>query len=187
MARKTTRKRAGTTALVIIDMMNTLDFPEGPRLAKRATPAARRIARLKTRFVSRGLPVVYANDNFGAWHMDFRELVDACAQGPGRALVEALRPDDTDYYVLKPRHSVFFETPLRMLLAQLRVSRVVLCGVATDACVLASAIDAHMHGYVTFVPSDCVQAETTPRNAGALRLMRVSFQVDTTESTRLRL
>ena len=181
--------RAATmrTALIIVDMMNTLDFPEGAVLARRAAPVARRIARLRHRFYARKMPVVYANDNFGEWHMDFRELVDRCAQGPGRGLVEVLRPGDTDYYVLKPRHSAFFDTPLPMLLAQLRVARVVLCGIATDVCILASAIDGYMRGYSVVVPADCVQAETASRNASALKVMRDSFSVTTLESRHLRL
>jgi nicotinamidase-related amidase len=175
------------TALVVIDMMNLLDFRNGAQLARRSMPAVRRMARLKERFVDAGAPVIYANDNFGQWQMDFRTLVEHCAQGPGAAWVEALRPQPDDYYILKPRHSVFFETPLRVLMDQLRIARVVLCGVATDACVLASGIDAHMHGFETIVPSDCVQAETTARNVGALRLLRESFQVDTRASRSIRL
>ena len=178
---------SATTALLIVDMMNTLDFPNGPKLARRGLVVARRIARLKRRFSKRGLPVIYANDNFGAWHVDFRTLVEACAKGPGGAWVEALRPDESDYYILKPMHSAFYATPLRVLLQQLCVERVVLCGVATDACIAATAIDAHMGEFDVVVPADCVQAETAPRNAAALRLLRTSFQVDTRTADRIRL
>jgi nicotinamidase-related amidase len=175
------------TALLIVDMMNMLDFPEGALLARRAAPVARRIARLKQRFVERGAPVVYANDNFGAWHMDFRTLVEVCAQGTGREWVDALRPDGTDYYILKPKHSAFFATPMRVLLGQLHVGRLVLCGVATDVCIAATAIDAHMHGFEVIVPADCVQAETAARNAAALRWLETSFQVNTGPAARVRL
>ena len=138
--------QANATALIIVDMMNTLAFPEGARLARRALPAAQHIAKLRTRFNARKAPVIYANDNFGAWHADFRTLVERCAAGKGAQLVELLRPGDDDYYILKPRHSAFFATPLDILLRQLRVQRVVLCGIATDLCVAASAIDARMLG-----------------------------------------
>jgi nicotinamidase-related amidase len=96
--------------------------------------------------------------------------------------VEALRPHAGDYYILKPQASAFFATSLRVLLGQIRVRRVVLCGVATDACITATAIDAHMHGFEVIVPADCVHAETTPRNVAALRLLGTSFGVDTRAS-----
>jgi nicotinamidase-related amidase len=180
-------RKSGTTALVIVDMMNTLAFPEGVRLARRALPAARRMAQLKARFIARNAPVVYANDNFGAWHADFRTLVERCAAGKGAALVELLRPDDDDYYILKPRHSAFFATPLDILLRQLGVERVVLCGIASDMCVAASAIDARMLGYTVHVPADCVQAETGARNTAALRVLRESFEISTVDAAYVRL
>ena len=187
MPKRTTSNPSATTALLIVDMMNTLDFPEGAALARRGLPVARRIARLKQRFGEKNFPVIYANDNFGAWHMDFRTLVEACAQGKGGAWVEALRPEADDYYILKPMHSAFFATPLRVLLDQLGIKRVVLCGVATDACIAATAIDAHMDTFEVIVPADCVQAETATRNTAALRLLRTAFGVDTRTAARIRL
>lgn len=175
------------TALLIIDMMNTLDFARGASLARKGAPVAHAIARLKRRFVEKQLPVVYANDNFGAWHMDFRTLVEVCAQGRGAGWVDALRPEPDDYYILKPMHSAFFATPLRVLLDRLDVRRLVLCGVATDACIAATAIDAHMEAYSVIVPSDCVLSETSARNTGALRLLRTAFEVDTRTAARIRL
>ena len=181
------KKPGRASALIIVDMMNLLDFPEGPALARRALPAAKRTAALKRRFVERRLPVVYANDNFRQWHLDFRALVELCAQGTGAKLVEWLRPDDGDYYVLKPRHSAFFATPLHVLLDELKVGRVVLCGIASDMCIAASAIDAHVHGYEAVVPSDCIQAETGARNKAALKQIGESFGLATTPSRYLRL
>lgn len=175
------------TALVIVDMLNLLDFPEGASLAKRALPAAKRTATLKRRFVEHAQPVVYANDNFGQWHMDFRQLVELCAQGTGAKLAQLLRPADDDYYILKPRHSAFFATPLHVLLDELEVGRVVLCGIASDMCIAASAIDAHVHGYEVVVPADCIQAETGARNRAALKQIGESFGIATTESRYLRL
>ena len=180
------KKPGRATALIIVDMMNLLDFPEGASLARRALPAAKRMATLKQRFVDRELPVIYANDNFGQWHLDLRELVELCAQGTGAKLAQLLRPDENDYYVLKPRHSAFFATPLHVLLDELQVGRVVLCGIASDMCIAASAIDAHVHGFVVIVPADCIEAETGARNRAALKQIGESFQLATTESRYLR-
>jgi len=181
MARKPTR-----SALVIIDMINTLDFPEGPRLLRHALPAARRIARLKARCADAGVPAIYVNDNFTRWRNDFGELVAICSQPDARGapLARLLAPETTDYIILKPQHSAFYNTPLEVLLQQLRVGRVILTGIAGDHCILASAFDAHMRELEVMVPRDCIASITPARNRNALAVLR-SLGVDTTGSARL--
>ncbi|MDB6153365.1 MAG: isochorismatase hydrolase, partial [Chthoniobacteraceae bacterium] len=51
--------------LLLVDVINDLDFPEGQKLLRFALPAARRIAALKKRLSKRGIPAIYVNDNFG--------------------------------------------------------------------------------------------------------------------------
>ncbi|MGN7830069.1 cysteine hydrolase family protein [Pseudoxanthomonas sp. 22568] len=151
-------------ALLIIDMINLFDFPGGAALARQARPLARRLQALKQRFHQAGAPVVYVNDNFMHWQADFKELVAICAhpRAPGAEIAERLRPGPEDYYVLKPKHSAFLCTPLALLLAKLGVRRLVLTGIAADACILATAMDAHAREYALEIPRDGV-ASRTPR------------------------
>lgn len=181
------RKPATRSALVIIDMINALDFPEGPRLLRHALPAARRIARLKQRLKPRGIPTIYVNDNFTHWLNDFGELVAICSQpdAPGAPLAQALAPETDDYTILKPHQSAFYNTPLEVLLAKLEVRRVILTGVAGDHCILASAFDAHMRELEVVVPQDCIASVTPARNRNALAVLR-NLGVDTVPSARLR-
>ena len=96
-------------ALLLIDVINDFDFSEGDQLLKHARPMARILLRLKRRAQKAGVPVIYVNDNFGRWRSDFRRTVDYCERhGRGRDIVELLRPEENDYFVLKPKHSVFF-------------------------------------------------------------------------------
>lgn len=175
------RRHEAPSALVVIDMINALDFAGGAALLRSALPCARRIALLKSRVSALGLPVIYANDNYGQWRSDFRQVVAACAQegSRGAALARLLQPQPDDYFVLKPQHSAFHGTPLERLLADLGVRRLVLTGIAADSCVLATALAAHMRGYSLYVPTDCVAAESPARKRRSLDLLRVSFQVDT--------
>src|SRR4051794_7275526 len=92
------------TALLIIDVINDLDFPEANQLLRYAPAMARQIARLKERAKKARIPVIYVNDNFGRWRSDLRRLVEHCRKGKGREIVDLLRPDDDDYFVLKPKH-----------------------------------------------------------------------------------
>ena len=165
-------------------MINALDFPEGEKLLATAKPAARRIAALKQRLKPRGVPVIYVNDNYGQWRSDFKQVVARCAapDSLGAPLVTLLRPEEDDFFVLKPERSGFRDTPLRMLLGKLDAKTLILTGIALDACVLATASDANMHGFKLHVPSDCVASETPGRRTASLKLLRDSLQVDTRPS-----
>lgn len=176
-------------SLIIIDMINTLDFPEGRRLLRHAIPVSARIARLKGRCRAAGVPVIYANDNYGQWRSDFRDVVAICSHAGalGAPLAAALPPQQDDYFVLKPMHSGFFQTPLEALLQSLGTTRLILTGLAGDSCVLATATDARMRGFEVLVPADCTASITKPRNDGALRLLKESLLIDTRVSSRIRL
>lgn len=175
------------TALLIIDMINALDFDGGPALLRRALPAAQRIARLKKRAVEAGVPVIYANDNYGQWRSDFRQVVEFCGHRGrrGEALVQLLSPGLDDYFVLKPRHSAFHQTPLPLLLGDLGARCLILTGVAADNCVLATATDARVHGFDLLVPADCVASETRARTARALAQLGDTLEADTRISSRI--
>src|SRR4051812_27579307 len=108
-------------ALLLIDVVNDLDFPEADQLLRHALPMARRIAALKQKARRAGVPVVYVNDNFGRWRSDLNAQVRHCtADGcRGKPVVDLLRPEADDYFVLKPKHSGFFSTTLDTLLEYL--------------------------------------------------------------------
>lgn len=101
-------------ALIIIDMINDLEFPGATDMFNAAVRAAENIALLKERARQEKLPVIYANDNFGRWRSNFVDITQYCLQSDvrGRPLVEILKPVSDDYFVLKPRHSAFYATPL---------------------------------------------------------------------------
>jgi nicotinamidase-related amidase len=170
------------TALLLVDVVNPLDFDGGEALFEHAMPAVRNIARLRRRAREEGLPAIYVNDNFDAWHLGFRELIERFrAPGVrGAPLVEMLEPDPKDdLFVLKPLHSGFYKTSLDVLLDRLRVHTVIVTGLAGDFCVLFTANDAYMRGFDVIVPSDCVASEKPSDNEQALRQMRRALKADT--------
>ncbi|MBY0229295.1 MAG: cysteine hydrolase [Gemmataceae bacterium] len=168
-------------ALLLVDVINPLDFDEADDLLRHALPAARRIAALKERARAAGVPVVYANDNFGRWRSDLRAIVERCLEPgcKGRPLVELLRPGEEDYFVLKPMHSAFYGTVLDTLLRDLGTRAVVVCGFAGDLCVFFSANDAYMRGLRLVVPSDGSASNTAEEQEQALRHMRKALKADT--------
>ena len=172
------------TALVLIDVINPIDFEGGERLLRYALPMALALAALKQRTKAAGIPVIYANDNFGRWRSDFPRIVEHCLQSDvrGKPVVEQLRPEDDDYFVLKPKHSAFFQTNLEILLKYLEVSTLILSGMAGDICVLFSANDAYMRDFRIVVPPDCTASEESERNRQVLALMQRVLKAELTMS-----
>jgi nicotinamidase-related amidase len=87
--------------------------------------------------------------------------VERCTQDDalGRDIGRLLLPDEDDHFVIKPKHSAFFHTPLDLLLQHLGVHTVVIAGIAGDSCVLSTALDAHMRDYrVRIVQAACASA-----------------------------
>jgi nicotinamidase-related amidase len=176
-------------ALLLVDVINLFDFPDGAKYAKAWLPSARRIARLRDRAHKAGVPVVYVNDNFGRWRSDFKTLVSICSEPgrPGAAIAQLLQPSDEDFFVLKPHLSGFHQTPLNMLLESGGVGTVVLAGWAADDCILFTAADAHMLHYRVAVPSDCVASEEDKERRHILAKMRKFLKANTSTSAGMRL
>lgn len=174
-------------ALLIVDMINDFEFPGGEELFAAALPAAKRIAELKRRAADAGIPILYINDNFGKWRSDFREQVRHCLENGvrGEAVVRLLQPAENDYFILKPKHSAFYETPLHLLLNYLRVRTLILTGIAGDSCILFTAADAFLRDYHLFVPSDCTASQTSEDNERSLQQMRKALDTDTRPSFEL--
>ena len=174
-------------ALLLIDVINDLDFDGGEQLLTHALPMARRLADLKQRAKNAGIPAIYVNDNFGRWQSDFRKLLDHCLRDEclGKPVVELLRPDEDDYFVLKPKHSGFFSTTLDILLDYLQARTVILTGIAGNICVLFTANDAYMRDLHLVVPADCVASTEREDNEHALEQMRAALKADTTSSIEL--
>jgi nicotinamidase-related amidase len=175
-------------ALLLVDVINDLDFPGSEALVKAAEVAAEPLGRLAARARVAGAPVIYVNDNFGRWRSDWRTVVAECEaeEAPGRRVSQRLRPTDDDYFVLKPKHSGFFSTPLDILLRYLKVDTLVITGFAADICVLSTANDAYMRDYRVVVPRDCVASNTRAKTEFTLQEIREVLKGSTPLSTSVR-
>jgi len=174
-------------ALVLIDVINDLEFEGGEQLLNQALLAARHIATLKENAKSAGIPVIYVNDNFGRWRSDFKKIVEHCLEPDvrGRPLAEILAPQEDDYFVLKPKHSGFFQTTLDLLLEYLGARTLVLAGIAGNNCVLFTANDAYMRDYKLFIPSDCSVSIEPTENEYALKQMQQVLKADIRPSDKI--
>jgi len=175
------------TALLIIDMINDMQFPEAPMLLEFAIPMAKRIKALAARARAAGVPVIFVNDNFGRWRSDFKALVAHCLHSRGKKLAQMLKPKAKDYFVLKPKHSAFHSTTLDLLLKHLGTRRLILTGMASNICVLFTANDGYLRDFKLVVPSDCVCANTQEDNDHALAQMKKILKADIREAPKIKL
>ncbi|GGB39054.1 isochorismatase [Sphingomonas metalli] len=176
-----TEPAAGGTALVIIDMINRLDFEDAPDIIAAAEEAAQAIRRLRDAADACGVPAIYVNDNGGKWHSDRSALIEEVrgANPVARRIVDLLAPREQDYFVIKPQFSGFYATNLPVLLPRLGASRLILTGIAADICVLFTAADAHMREYDLWVPPEGVASFDARRTNWALEIMAKSMAADT--------
>jgi nicotinamidase-related amidase len=177
---KSRRENRSEFALLLIDVINPLEFPEAPQVQRFVPGMTRVLRRLKARARKLGVPTIYVNDNFGRWRSDLRQQVQYCQdrKSRGAELAVALQPENEDYFVLKPKHSGFFGTALETLLRSLEASSLILTGIAATSCILATAIDAHMRNYRLFVPRDGTISNTAAETRAALKLMKDYLRAD---------
>ena len=175
------------SALILLDVITNFEFEDGDALLKRTLPMARNLARLKLRAKKAAVPVIYVNDNFGSWQEDFKTMSEQFvrADAKGRKVVELLKPESDDYYVLKPHRSAFYSTTLELLLRDLKIKTLLLTGITTDICVLFTANDAYMRGFELHVPADCVTAVKPTYSRQAMEFIERVLKANTRKSTEI--
>jgi nicotinamidase-related amidase len=159
------------SALIVIDMLNAYDHPDAEQLTRSVEHALPAISGLLGRAADEDVPTIYVNDNFGAWKSNRDELLEAALGGQFAHLVEPVAPKDDALFVVKARHSIFFQTPLEYLLGTYEVDRVVLVGQVTEQCVLYSALDAYIRHLDVVVPRDAVAHIHAHLAEAALQMM----------------
>jgi nicotinamidase-related amidase len=162
-------------ALVVIDMLNSYEHEDAEALVPSVRDVLPFVQQLIKRARDASVPVIYVNDNFGRWRSHHGELLDAALAGRHPELVEPVVPDEDSLFVVKARHSIFYETPLHYLLGQLGVQHLVLCGQVTEQCILYSALDAHIRHVDVSIARRTVAHIDSELADAALRMMETNM------------
>jgi nicotinamidase-related amidase len=175
-------------ALLLIDVINHFEFPDGDQILRQAVRVSDNIARLKTRAAAAGIPIIYINDNFGDWRSERSALLSYClrSDAKGAKFVQKLQPTSKDYFVLKPMHSAFYQTPLEVLLQRLKRDSLILSGLTTNSCIMCTAQDANMRNFKLYVPVDCSSARTAAEHRTAIRHLQSMVGANVKASPSLR-
>jgi nicotinamidase-related amidase len=167
------------TALIVVDMLNSYEHADAEKLTRsveESLPAMESL--IKRAAGGQDALTIYVNDNFGAWTSNRNELVETVLSGKFKHLVEPIAPAEDTLFVVKARHSIFYQTPLEYLLQQNDVERVVLIGQVTEQCILYSALDAYIRHFQVTVPRDAVAHIHEHLADASLELMEVNMEAE---------
>jgi nicotinamidase-related amidase len=162
------------SALIVVDMINAYEHPDAEPLTRSVEQVVPTIERL----IDDSDLTIYVNDNFGHWRSDHRALIDRALASDAAPLVEPLVPDEDAMFVVKARHSIFYETPFGYLLTQEGIEEIVLTGQATEQCILYSALDAHIRHIPVVVPREAVAHIHADLAEAALRMMELNMEAE---------
>jgi len=168
-------------------MLNPYEHPQADRLAERVADALPGVRALLGRAGEEGTAVVYVNDNYGDWNSSSEELARQAMGGAHPELVEPVLPRKGQSFVVKARHSTFYQTPLEYLLDQMAVGRLVFSGQVTEQCILYSALDAYVRHFDVVVATDAVAAIYDDLGAAALKLMERNMGAELTTAAAVEL
>ena len=173
-------------AVVVIDMhRGSIDAP-GTVYVPEGRSIVRPLARLLDSARDAGVPVVYIVHQIRPDGSDARspfwEEAETVAdlypnvreQVVGSAWTEiasGLDPRDGDHVLPKKRYGAFSGNDLAFLLKNLRVETLVISGVETEICVIATAFHAFNEDYRVVVPRDGVAALDPDLGDAALRIV----------------
>ena len=169
----------------MVDMVNSYDFEDAERLRASVGETLPCMVDLVRRAQEEGVRTIYVNDNYGDWQMGRAELVESTLAGDYPDLVEPIAPGDDVDFVVKARHSIFYETPLEYLLRQGGLEELILIGQVTEQCILYSALDAYIRHFRVHVPPDAVAHIHEDLAKAALKMMEINMDADLTPAAEL--
>jgi nicotinamidase-related amidase len=167
------------TAVIFIDVINDFQFNGGGKLLIHTKEILPNLLKLRNFAVDYQLPIIYVNDHYGLWKTDSKSIIDYCTNEGSKDIIEQIKPKPNDFFLIKPQHSAFFQTPLQSLLYDLGKTHLILAGIAGDICVLFTAKDAYMYQYSMHIPKNCMASEEKNGNDYALYLMESVMKANT--------
>jgi nicotinamidase-related amidase len=168
----------GHTALIVVDMLNPYGHEDADLLTVSVAEAIGPMRELIDRARESDVPVIYVNDNHGDWTSSSEKIVECALKGARPDLVEPIVPPEGATFVIKARHTTFYQTPFEYLLRQRDISRLVMTGQVTEQCVLYSALDAYVRHFQVAVPSDAVAHIHSNLAEAALEMMARNMKAE---------
>ncbi|PEL06148.1 cysteine hydrolase family protein [Bacillus sp. AFS017336] len=166
------QKNKQLPALLIVDLINSFTFKHGSILLEKSLHMIPKINYLRELFKNKKLPIVYVNDYYKIENPTPEKLIKYCINPLSYDLISHIKPSDEDYFIFKPNYSGFYLTKLEDLLNELKVTHLVIVGVAGNRCVLFTANDAFMRNYNLIIPQDAISSVTDYDESVTIYMMK---------------
>ena len=173
------------TALLIIDVINHFQFEYGSSLQEQSIQLLPSLLQLKEKAKNTQIPIIYINDHYNLWQADFKKIIRHCTTTANKDYLMQIKPNEDDYFLIKPKHSAFYGTALNTLLFHLKIKKLIITGIAGNICVLFTANDAYMRDYKLYCPKDCIASVNEQDNMYALTMMKNVLKANITVSNQL--
>jgi len=172
------------SALIVVDMLNRYEHDDAEALRRSVAQALPAMVELRDRAIDAGVRLIYVNDNYGEWSAGRAEISGRALRGSDPALVAPILPPPDAAFIVKARHSIFFQTQLDYMLRREGLGRLILIGQVAEQCILYSALDAYVRHYEVTVPRDAIAHIHADLAEAALRMMEVNMRAEITTAAR---
>ena len=129
------------------------------------------IQRLLEQELVQGSKVFFIGDQHDPDDLEFKIFPPHSVAGTVEAEVIPELAKYPGEVIPKRRYSCFFDSQLEEKLRQLKPEKLIVCGVATNICVLYTVADARNRDYEVEVPTDCVASFNEAAHRFALEHM----------------
>lgn len=160
-------------AIVVIDMLNdSIELNPDSKISRAARKIIPGIRTLAEEGRSSGIPVIFACDSYRINDFIFEGRGNpVCIEGTwGAEVIDELKPCEGDIVLRKRRFSAFFRTDLDLTLRRLGCDTVWLCGITSQFCVLATAVDGICSDFMVVLVKDCTASHDTDIHATVMAL-----------------
>jgi nicotinamidase-related amidase len=164
--------------LLVVDMLNSYDHPDGEPLRESAREVVPVLGDLLQTAREYELPVIWINDNHDDWTAGRHGLTESALEGAGHELIDPIAPPDDAPFVIKARHSIFYGTQMEYMLREHDLNRIILTGQVTEQCILYSALDAYVRHFEVAIVKDAVAHIDSEFADAALRMMERNMRAE---------
>jgi nicotinamidase-related amidase len=164
-----------TAGLIVVDMLNPYEHEDAERLTDSVQRMLDDLRALIAAAREEGLRIVYVNDNHGDWTAGPKDIAQRALAGARPELVDPVLPPGDAPFIVKARHSIFYETLLEYLLQREEINRLVLAGQVTEQCILYSALDGYVRHFEVVIPTDAVAHIDERLAQAAIRMMETNM------------
>ncbi len=163
-------------AVIVVDMIED-NFPAGSHGEREEEKIIAPLAAFLKICRQQAVPVIFACDSFLPGDFLFRARMKphSIRGTAGTKPLAALEPQAHDIILEKRRFSAFFKTDLDQTLRTLGADTVLVAGITTNFCVLATAFDACGHDFATVIVEDACAAAKPEWHEATLSCYRRSI------------